>query len=564
MLFCLREMYDPAIHFTDTEMLQKTGHSIDVQATIEEPYIYILGPSGSTIVEQMEFVPTRQDDLRDLANKVMTESGVPINDIMRFMNGDNPAIQFEDGTQHGGHYPCVGCDVDINSSFDLEYVLPKKYKSLGEKRKFVEADPAGKGDSLHPFKNLKVGDLRSELEARGVNSQGNRDTLQKELAETLGSTTRKPALLQSGLTTKELNIDNYEVLYFESLHCSMNHIKNILQEAQHHITDIDTLISLKEILAVQLNKDKLRGVDYRKTLIYVTIALYKLANRELKTLLVTLCEMIEIFYSQDHKRTPKMILRLHNLCFRHAIQCRRFLCPPKSMTYRKLFGIYFHSCVAHSAFLLRLVFHRSTNAEMFERLFEKLSNITSKTWSRRIEDLSSNPILHAQVEKECKPTNVIQREEREISKLATALPKMGNTVLPKTFIDEYAGDWNAHLKTISDFLKRGEGVWWKETDESCIEFFDGPEEPSFRPEGPRLHHFRSSTISKEQTYLTDCWQDCEASATKIPATKVRVNGKWQRTLNCCLLDDNVEEQEQSGAVEHIYQGIQESDQDPLD
>ena len=67
----------------------------------------------------------------------------------------------------------------------------------------------------------------------------------------------------------------------------MNHIKNVLQELPHHITDIDTLIKLKEILAV-LNKDKLWGVDYRKTLIYITIALYQFANREVKLLLVNL------------------------------------------------------------------------------------------------------------------------------------------------------------------------------------------------------------------------------------------------------------------------------------
>ena len=53
-----------------------------------------------------------------------------------------------------------------------------------------------------------------------------------------------------------LNLQSYEVLYFEALHCSMNHIKNILEEIPHHISDNDTLIKLKEILAVQLNKEK--------------------------------------------------------------------------------------------------------------------------------------------------------------------------------------------------------------------------------------------------------------------------------------------------------------------
>ena len=159
----------------------------------------------------------------------------------------------------------------------------------------------------------------------------------------------------------------------------MNHTKNVLQELPHHITDIDTLIKLKEILSIQYSKDKLKGVDYRKTLIYVTIALYPLANRQIRLLLVTLCEMIEIFYTPDDARSPKMILCLHNLCWRHAIQCRRMLTAPQSLTYRKLFEMYFHSCTSHSGQLLRVVSHRPTNAEMFERLFDKLSDVTVKT-----------------------------------------------------------------------------------------------------------------------------------------------------------------------------------------
>ena len=45
MLFCLRELYDPAIHVTRQEMLDKTGKDIDAQATVKEPQLYILGQS---------------------------------------------------------------------------------------------------------------------------------------------------------------------------------------------------------------------------------------------------------------------------------------------------------------------------------------------------------------------------------------------------------------------------------------------------------------------------------------------------------------------------------------
>ena len=312
MLFCVRELYDPAIHFTRQEMVDKTGKDIDIQATIEEPQLYILGQSRSTVEDQMKFVPTRQEDLRDLRNPVLTDCGVEVCELMRFMNGDNPAAEMEDGTQHGGNYGCPGCDGNINSSHDLEYSLQRRYKTLSAKKTLILSGPAGR-KGFHPFKDMKVEELRVELSARGNCDEGNKEDLQKRLSELLGGTTRLPALLHSNenfdVSVKELNIESYEVLFFEALHCSMNHIKNVLQELPHHITDIDTLIKLKEILAVQMSKEKLRGVDYRKTLIYITIALYQFANREAKLLLVTLCEMIEIYYAQEENRSPKRILR---------------------------------------------------------------------------------------------------------------------------------------------------------------------------------------------------------------------------------------------------------------
>jgi len=134
MLFCVRELYDPAIHFIRHEMIDKTGKDIDIQATIEEPQLYVLGQSRLMVEDQMKFVPTRQEDLRDLKNTVLTDCGIEVCDIMRFMNGDNPAAEMENGTQHGGNYGCPGCDGNINSSHDLEYSLQRRYKTLSTKK----------------------------------------------------------------------------------------------------------------------------------------------------------------------------------------------------------------------------------------------------------------------------------------------------------------------------------------------------------------------------------------------------------------------------------------------
>ena len=167
------------------------------QQLVEEPQLYILGQSESTVEDQMKFIPSRQD-LRDLKNPTKTDSGIEVWDIMRFMNGDNLATEMEDGPQHGGDYGCPGCDCNIIFSYDLKYSLQRKYKTLECKRNLVLSGPAGRKGSLHPFKNMKVGELKAELKGRGRSGEGKMKELQKELSGILGGTTRIPALLHPG------------------------------------------------------------------------------------------------------------------------------------------------------------------------------------------------------------------------------------------------------------------------------------------------------------------------------------------------------------------------------
>ena len=156
-------------------------------------------------------------------------------------------------------------------------------------------------------------------------------------------------------TLKELILEDYEVLFFEPLHCCLNHISNILDEPSHHITDVDTLVTLKETLSIALKKDKLRCTDYRRALLQVTILLADKADEHVMELLTTMAEMMGLFYSEEVNRNPRQILRLANLAFRHAIAVRAVLTPPKTMTSHKLHGIYYHSAVHHAAVIYRLV-----------------------------------------------------------------------------------------------------------------------------------------------------------------------------------------------------------------
>ena len=121
LLFLVREMYDPAIHLTNEEYLAKntTTKKIDVQAEIEQLHLYMIGMCGSSDTDQVLCITTRRECLRDPSKEVQIQDG-EIKYTMRFMNGDNPSVEFEDGTQKGDHRGCVGCDGDMRNSFDFE------------------------------------------------------------------------------------------------------------------------------------------------------------------------------------------------------------------------------------------------------------------------------------------------------------------------------------------------------------------------------------------------------------------------------------------------------------
>ena len=172
-----------------------------------------------------------------------TEEDVEVEDQMRFMNGGNVAINFECGDQHGGHYGCPGCDGHLSRCHHLNYMAQRKNRTLTERQQLVLAGTKGKEarQLLKQFKDMKVNELQAEIEARGLeDSTKTKPELAQILNEELVGATRIPALLfgDESVTKEGLNLHSHVVLYFEALHCSMNHIKNILEKIPHCISDM--------------------------------------------------------------------------------------------------------------------------------------------------------------------------------------------------------------------------------------------------------------------------------------------------------------------------------------
>lgn len=471
MLFLMRQLYDPAVHLTKSEYSQKTGKIIDVQATIEKPHLYILSKARATTEAQLKFVATRSECLQKMSEPISVD-GVGITDTMRLMNGDKPAVEYESGNQKGGHYPCPGCDAHMTMVDDYAYTKCRNHRSLEDRKSLVLAGKFGKLKKMDPFKCLKKGELISELKARDVhvNTSDNKKDLDHQLQEILCGATNVPPLLSEKHSLQDLNLESYEVLSFEPLHDTMNHISNIMKELPHHITDPKILITIKQVESVVFDKEKVRGTYYRRALMKLTSAILGDISQEVQDLLLSFIEMTKIFYSHDEERCQRQILRLYNLSWLHSKTVNKVLCPPKALTYRKLFGIYFHAIIDHAPITQRILCLRSVNAEQTERCFDQIVDITKKTWNKQVEDLTSNAFLHMQAEEMTKrKVDEVQVQERELRKLAAHLPTLGNLKVSKNVMLKQAKEWQAHLSQIADFLISGPGVWWNWTEDGGVE-----------------------------------------------------------------------------------------------
>lgn len=169
----------------------------------------------------------------DLSQLVQTETGTEFCDTLRFFVGDHPAIQFEKGTKQGGTYKCGACGCQEHLYDDQAHCLQRRWRLPQQLQSVATNGKLGdRPGIIHPFDNLRVNELRSELEARGVVLEDKvyRADLQKSLDLILKGVSRVPALLLTNPTQYlvSLNIHKYEIMASEPLHDIKGHIINLI------------------------------------------------------------------------------------------------------------------------------------------------------------------------------------------------------------------------------------------------------------------------------------------------------------------------------------------------
>ena len=496
---------------------------------VEKPQIYLIARCRDTIEDQLLYSDTRLEDIQQLTTKITSSRNVFINEMCRMFHGDYPSQDVESGKQLGGNFGSCGCTVSSTQYSDHVASLRAPQITLEERRKKVIAGPAGKerrNGGVQPFQQMSKDDLIRECKGRNLPTGGLlKPALQSQLREELKGIQRVPALCFPDQTTSmnDLNLTQYEVVPVEPLHGLKEHINTILKELPKHLTDEEKPLFEEATEAVLSTKEKFRGADYRLCCIVLALHLGSNCRLSIRRLLYSLAELCELLYTPSDKRTPRFILRLHNVTFSHVVAMRKVFKITEVLTRRKLYGIYYHSIACHAPFTLRLISHSSVDTEEEERECSTINAISKTASNGHPEHIIPNCIVRTQAERKFKSTrSSFLEQQSKTGKCACNLPQFPDTVIPCELLDNEL--YQAHLEAISDFLLCGKGVWWHvHEDGKEIVFHDGKGWPEFQEQGPPLYHFRSSSFESERDYLKAKWQECLNHGTlQLPIWKVKL------------------------------------------
>ena len=524
ILFAIWVIYDPAMFLTAQEYAAKSGQSMqNLQEVIEQPVIYMIAPSSSSPADQLALVGDRLECLQDLSEGLVTTNGVTITDKLRFFCGDKPAQQFERGTQIGGTYKCGSCGCRDGKMQDLAHALQCKWRSLTDLQSLVLAGKYGNSPGrLKPFDNLKVNELRQELEARGCNTAGKlKQQMQAELDSILKGVQRVPTVLVSHpqQSLASLNLLQYEVLDCEPLHDLKGHIRNLLTEIPYLLPP-PLKVECTKIIETTLGKQKGSGARLRVAIIKVFLKVLRHQDVDVmvKELLGTIVKISELLYANDTSRTSKAVLQLYNTTWLHHELCCHLISNPREQTLDHFYGVYLHDLVVHAPPQYQLVCLRSTNSESQERLFSQAKHISMRATNRKPENVLPTILLSMQAKQ--KMDTPQRDQESMVSAVASKVPKFKGTTIQKAFVASRLHSWQAHLQRISPFLQYGEGVWWKQGN--AYQFLDADGDPDNKPEGPPPLHFRSTQLQDVQLQSEMAWNYILEKGVSLPTPFIRL------------------------------------------
>ena len=135
-----------------------------------------------------------------------------------------------------------------------------------------------------------------------------------------------------------MNLALYEVLSGESLHDIKGHIKSILDKLRYHLEKDQRRHYENAYEAESGDKNALRGSDLSLGLILMTVNLQGKIPPRILELLQLLAEINHLLYLPARMRSPKTVLRLYNITFKHLIMRYLIIRSPKTQRLKDFMG----------------------------------------------------------------------------------------------------------------------------------------------------------------------------------------------------------------------------------
>ena len=169
-------------------------------------------------------------------------------------------------------------------------------------------------------------------------------------------------------------------------------------------------------------------------------------SQNIHELFTTLCEIQEIMYLKEEKRTSQIILRAYNVMFWHSFLFSQILQKGcKKLTKRKAFGKYYHALSCHAPQQLRIISGRSSNTEQEERVFNFLKSTAGSTSNHHGDNVIINSMVRYQVKKKVDGYQESTRSEKDITKMySSEVAHKSETVFEWAFIKKYPNIYQAH------------------------------------------------------------------------------------------------------------------------
>ena len=164
------------------------------------------------------------------------------------------------------------------------------------------AQSKSKTGNLKLFDHLKKHEIVEELNSRNVKFlvQDASQDLQDSLDATVYGIQRVPAILFNNFVNTSLSdikLQNYEILFTESLHDVSSHIKNMYAEIPYQVDKHKRKEVLNVIELSLNNKDACNSAGYRTGLLVVANWFNeKMSDSHITEIMATLCEVQEILY----------------------------------------------------------------------------------------------------------------------------------------------------------------------------------------------------------------------------------------------------------------------------